>query len=125
MKILLDSNIAFWALGNPRQLTKPCRELLEDGANDVFISSATIWELRLKSEKGKLGIPKGFEDALKETGFSELTIKWTHAVKATQLPLIHTDPFDRMLIAQSVLEEMVLVTRDAIIMNYGTATFRG
>jgi PIN domain nuclease of toxin-antitoxin system len=125
MRLLLDSHIAFWALGNPNQLNQACQELLQDGRNDVFVSSASIWELRLKSEKGKLKIPNHFEQALRETGFSELTVKWSHAVKASQLPKIHQDPFDRVLIAQSILEDLVLVTRDANIQNYGTATFPG
>ena len=125
MRLLLDSHIAFWALGNPRHLTKPCQELLEDGGNDVFVSSASIWELRLKSERGKLGIPKGFEKALRETGFSELVVNWSHAVQASRLPLIHQDPFDRMLVAQSMVEDLVLVTRDSIILQYEIATFRG
>ena len=125
MRLLLDSHIAFWALGNPRQLTQPCQELLESGGNDVFVSSASIWELRLKSERGKLGIPDGFENALRETGFSELGVNWSHAVQASKLPLLHQDPFDRMLIAQSMVEDLVLVTRDSIILKYGTATFRG
>ena len=125
MRLLLDSHIAFWALGNPSQLTKPCQELLQDGSNDVFVSSASIWELRLKSERGKLGIPVGFEDALRETGFSELVVNWGHAVQSSKLPLLHQDPFDRLLIAQSMVEDLVLVTRDSNILEYGTATFRG
>ena len=125
MKLLLDSHIALWALGDPARLLESCRSAIEDGNNDVFVSAASIWELRLKWGRGKLGLPAEFEAALKDTGFTELPVRWAHAVRAAQLPPFHQDPFDRMLVAQSLLEDLVLVTRDPVVLEYDTALMRG
>jgi PIN domain nuclease of toxin-antitoxin system len=125
VRLLLDSHIALWAVGDPTRLTRAAVEILEDGANEVFVSSASIWELRLKSSRGKLTLPPEFEKYLLETGFSELPVRWPHAVRAAELPPIHSDPFDRLLVAQSIIEGLVLVTRDDSILKYDAALLRG
>jgi PIN domain nuclease of toxin-antitoxin system len=125
VRVLLDSHIALWALGDPGRLTGSAVEILEDGGNEVFVSAASIWELRLKASRGKLVLPPEFETALAETGFGELPVRWAHAVKAAELPPLHSDPFDRLLIAQSQVEGLVLVTRDALVLQYDVALLRG
>lgn len=112
-------------MGSPERLKPACREALEDGANDVFVSAASIWELRLKASRGKLTLPDEFEESLRETGFNELPVGWDHAKEASALPFIHHDPFDRLLVAQSLVENLVLVTRDTIVLRYETALMRG
>ena len=81
--------------------------------------------MRLKWARGKLELPSEFEAALIETGFTELPILWAHTVRASQLPDIHQDPFDRLLVAQSLVEDLVLVTRDRYVLRYDTPLLRG
>ena len=125
MRLLLDSHIAFWSLTDPDKLGDDCRERIEDGNNIVFVSSATVWELRLKWSRGKLTLPEEFESKLWETGFAELKISWSHATRTSRLPDIHQDPFDRILIAQALEDDLVLVTRDGMIQKYEVPLLRG
>jgi len=97
------------------------RETIEDGGNVVFVSAATIWEIEIKRALNKL---KTFEDAVDtiqlvdESGFKRLAIDYDHAREAGRLPLLHGDPFDRMLIAQARLEGLTLATADERIKRY-------
>jgi PIN domain nuclease of toxin-antitoxin system len=93
-----------------------------DRANDVFLSAASIWESALKSLTGKLTLDRALDTAAAAAGFAELAVTWAHAVRATSLPPLHKDPFDRMLVAQALEEGLVLVTRDPLVRQYQVAT---
>jgi len=115
MRLLCDSHVLVWWLDDPLKLAPKARAAIADPDNEVFFSAASVWELGLKIAKGKLRMPKGYVDELRADGFDELPVTVEHAEAATTLPAVHGDPFDRMLIAQTLLENLVLVTRDEFI----------
>jgi PIN domain nuclease of toxin-antitoxin system len=116
--LLLDSHALLWALHAPEKLAAPARSAIEDGANPVFFSSASIWELAIKSGKGLLHLDDGFFEAIAETRLTELPVRASHSWAIRLLPAIHSDPFDRMLVAQAQIERLTLVTRDQFLGKY-------
>ena len=122
MRLLADSHVLVWWLDDPLRLAEPARTTLADPDNVVFLSAASIWELTLKMAKGKLRIPEGFIDALLEDGFGELAVSVAHVRRSAELPPLHQDPFDRLLVAQSLVEGLLLVTRDEAIAQYAVPT---
>jgi len=91
---------------------------MRDSTNEVFFSPASIWELGLKVAKGKLRLPLDIASVLESDGIVELPISAAHATRTLALPPLHFDPFDRMLIAQTLVEGLVLATRDQAIHRY-------
>ncbi len=122
MRLLLDSHTLYWVITHPQKLAADARASIEDGANEVFASAASIWELRIKSAKGKLKLSKKFSQAVIDTGIQALPIRFEHADQIESLPSIHGDPFDRILVAQAMVENLILVTRDVYIRDYPIAT---
>ncbi|MFV0338427.1 MAG: type II toxin-antitoxin system VapC family toxin [Chthoniobacterales bacterium] len=118
MKILLDSHAVVWWLSEPERLTAEARAAIADPRNDVFVSAASVWELGLKMAKGKLVLPSGYDLALWSGGIEELCVNTKHAKVSLDLPPLHFDPFDRLLIAQAISEGMMLMTRDRLIHRY-------
>lgn len=118
MRLLLDTHALIWLMeANPR-LTERAHSLI-DSAAQVFYSSASIWEVVIKSQLGKLRIEAQELVALtQKAGLTELPMNARHAVFAGGLPLLHRDPFDRMLIAQAMTEPMRLLTADARLAVY-------
>ncbi len=132
MNLLLDTHILLWWLGDDPQLTKEARHAISDTDNVIYVSAVSLWEIAIKSGIGKLDLPDDFDDALAAQGFRELPIKWVHARGNRELPWIHRDPFDRMLVAQAQSEGLTLVTADRDVLAYdvprlpsNTETFRG
>jgi PIN domain nuclease of toxin-antitoxin system len=116
--LLLDTHLLLWSLADPRRLPTDFRREL-DGA-DVYVSAASIWEIAIKNSIGKIGIePSQVLNALEPAGFLSLAITGVHAAAVSRLPLRHKDPFDRLLIAQSDIESLELVTNDAAVAAYG------
>ena len=122
MKLLLDTHVLLWWLADDPTLSKVAREAIGKGDNVVFVSAASAWEVAIKQALGKLVMPGDLAAALGQCGFEELTIKVPHALHAGALPRHHDDPFDRMLIAQAQVEELVLLTRDERFKHYDVAT---
>lgn len=120
MRLLLDSHVALWWLVDV-ELGPTCRDAIAT-ADEVFFSPVTPWELGLKRSLGKLDLPDDFVEELRRSGFTELPIMSAHANTATLLPPLHSDPFDRMLIAQAIDESLTLVTADAAIDLYAVDT---
>ena len=121
MKILLDTHLLLWAAGGSRRLPKRARHLLEDPETEPFFSAASVWEVAIKSGLGRedFHVDAGlFRRGLLDNGYTELTITSAHAVAAGALPPIHKDPFDRMLIAQSQVEGITLLTTDPLVAKY-------
>ena len=117
-RILLDTQLVLWALAGDRRLPRAARALI--GESDVFVSAASIWEIAIKSALGKLDAdPVEVREALAPTGFDELPVTGAHAARVASLPLHHRDPFDRLLVAQSEVEPLVLLTTDAQLRPYG------
>ena len=118
MRLLLDSHILLHLDGNPNLVPSWQKDILADRANDVFVSAATVWELGIKANKGKLILSTPVSEQRLRLGFLELPITAAHAEYAATLPLIHRDPFDRMLVAQAIVEGLVLVTVDRRLSEY-------
>ena len=112
MRLLLDTHILLWALTDSARLGHGLREKIVDPVNDVFVSAATVWEISIKKRLGKLAVPDNVLEFVEAADFTPLPINFAHAMAAGALPLHHTDPFDRMLIAQAREENLLLVTRD-------------
>ena len=118
MKILLDTHVLVWALSSPEKIKPKVQDLLVDTDNIVFVSIASLWELQIKKSLNKISLPDDFISQLQENGFELLDINYKHITKLAELPLIHRDPFDRMLVAQTIHENLSLVTNDLEIMKY-------
>jgi PIN domain nuclease of toxin-antitoxin system len=122
MNLLLDTHAMLWWYENPKLLSEEARKAIENGDNDVFISAVVFWEISIKSMTGKLVVPDTiYERAL--TDFFELPISSNHARMITNLEPIHTDPFDRLLLSQAKSENLVLVTRDSLVLKYSDIKF--
>ncbi len=126
MKLLLDTQAFIWGVATPERLSPRARRAMQDRANEVHVSAATAWEIAIKARTGKVAIagdPQRFvPDEIAANSFSPLPITIHHALMVADLPLIHRDPFDRLLIAQADLEDLTLVTSDAQIRRYGVRT---
>lgn len=117
MSLLLDTHVVLWWLTDDPTLAAEIKERL-DHEPDVYISPATIWEVAIKQSLGKLEKPADLAERIRDSGFRHLNITVEHGIVAGRLPLIHRDPFDRMLIAQAQVEHLTLVTRDPHIQKY-------
>ncbi len=118
MRLLLDTHAALWWLSDPEKLTAEARLAIASIENEVYLSSASLWEIHLKAGKGKLNVPPSLIEALSEQEIDELKITWKHTERTRTLPPIHLDPFDRLLIAQALEEGLTLVSRDGLIQQY-------
>ena len=115
---LIDTNIVYWMRFGEKKLTQDILELLEDPAHDVFYSVIAPWELAIKQASGKLVLPKNFLETLPKMGFDCLPIDEKHIITLRELPKLHGDPFDRMLVAQAKAERMTLITGDVRLRDY-------
>lgn len=118
MNLLLDTHIALWWLADDPAVTQTVRDHIGDTRNLVFVSAATVWEVSIKASIGKLEVDDSWLDALLADGFEQLPVRWSHAERVRRLPMIHRDPFDRIIIAQSMEEHLTLVTADETIPTY-------
>lgn len=119
MRLLLDTHVLLWVLSGAEELTPPTRQLI-DAADEVFVSSASFWEIAIKTSTGKLAAdPARLYAETSAVGFLPLNITPIHALAVSGLPRLHGDPFDRMLIAQAISEPLHLVTHDAVLTRYG------
>lgn len=118
MRLLIDTQIFIQTVLDSNKLLLKARQIMLD-ADEVFVSAASIWEIAIKTKIGKIeGNPYEFMEAIKESGFRELIISAKHAAKVHELPLYHRDPFDRLLIAQTLTEPMRFLTADSILKQY-------
>lgn len=117
MRLLLDSHVVVWWLRDDPTLPEEIKERIERDP-DVRISVATLWELAVKEAAGKISAPPGFPELIRGVGFDIIDIGVEHTIRAARLPLIHRDPFDRVLVAQAQIEGLTLVTRDSHIRSY-------
>ncbi len=119
MRILLDTHLLLWWLGNSPALSGAARSLISDPGNTVFVSAVSHWEIWLKVSLGKLTVPADFETRFAGESFESLPLMATHARGLTLLPWYHRDPFDRMLVAQAQAERLTLLTADEVVTEYG------
>ena len=122
MRILVDTHIFLWWDRHLRRVQRPLRMAIEDEANDIFLSAASVWEIAIKRALGKLRFARSIVEAAAELGFEVLPVSGVHAEHAGVLPRHHNDPFDRLIIGQAYLEGMVLGTQDPVMRAYGITT---
>lgn len=122
MQCLLDTPVLLWWLGDSSQLSSKAKKCIIDGENDIYLSSVSIWEMRVKESLGKLSMPKKLLAVVQKQGILSLEMTWGHADAVKTLPYHHKDPFDRLLVAQAQVEGLSIVTKDEMIKKYGVAT---
>jgi PIN domain nuclease of toxin-antitoxin system len=120
VSLLLDTHVVLWWLADDPSLSEEIKDRL-DHEPDVRVSAATLWEIAIKQTLGKIAAPADLPERVRDSGFRELPIGFSHAIAAGRLPLIHRDPFDRMLVAQARCEDLTLVTRDPRCQQYEVA----
>lgn len=122
MRLLLDTQIVLWALTGSSRLGATARTLIGDPVNEVYVSTASIWEIAIKHALGRGDMPVSGARAAELcvlAGYRELPVTWRHAAGVDALPHLHADPFDRILVAQADTEPMRLLSRDAVVAGYG------
>jgi PIN domain nuclease of toxin-antitoxin system len=121
MKLLLDTHVLLWAAGQPERLPKGAQTLLDDPQNELLFSSANLWEIAIKRALGRDDFradARLLRRGLLDNGYQELPITCEHAVMIEALPPLHKDPFDRILVAQTVVEGITLLTADPMVAQY-------
>ena len=121
MKLLLDTHLLLWAAGAPERLSASASTLLQDTHNELLFSSASLWEVAIKRGLGRTDFradPRVLRRGLLDNGYHELMISSEHAIATENLPPIHKDPFDRILVAQAMVEGILLLTADAVVAQY-------
>jgi PIN domain nuclease of toxin-antitoxin system len=123
MDLLLDSHALLWFINRDPHLSRTARAAIEDEDAKVFVSIASIWEIAIKIALGKLKLEleleRELEDFLDQNGFNLLAIDYSHAARVATLPHHHGDPFDRLLVSQSLIEKMTLISHDPQLDAYG------
>jgi len=119
VNLLLDTHAVLWWLSDDPTLSEAARTAISDPENTVYLSAVVVWEMRIKQGIGKLDLPDDFDQVLDGQAFSRLPVTVDHAHAIAGLPAVHRDPFDRMLVAQAVVEGMTIVSRDRRIAEYG------
>ena len=118
MNLLLDTHVLIWVFENSDKTSNTTKDVIINGRNMVFVSSASVWEMSIKKAMGKLIFPDNLLEEIKLHRFTLLDINYEHTQLAGELPQIHKDPFDRMLVAQAITEKLTLVTNDRYISEY-------
>ncbi|QDI82691.1 type II toxin-antitoxin system VapC family toxin [Methylorubrum populi] len=121
MRLLLDTHLLIWALGAPEKLPSSARQVIDDPTHLPAFSTASIWELAIKQSLARSGNPIDaalLRRTLLRDGYEELPVLGIHATAVAGLPLIHKDPFDRLLVAQATVEGITLLTSDAHVARY-------
>ena len=122
MNLLIDTHLILWAAGDPDRLSEEARQLLLDFANELYYSAASLWEVTIKRTLGRSDFqvdPRRLWRMLPVNGYRELPIAGEHAIAVEALPLLHKDPFDRLLLAQARVEGLTLLTVDQQLAEYG------
>jgi PIN domain nuclease of toxin-antitoxin system len=119
VRVLIDSHTLVWWRAGSSNLSRLARDAIADPANEVLISIAALWELTIKESSGKLTLPHDLETMVADEGFSVLSVSFAHLRSFGTLPRLHRDPFDRMMIAQSLAEGLPIATADRIFAAYG------
>lgn len=126
MKYLLDTSIFLWGLWSLEKMNQSAREILTSGSKELYLSAASAWEITIKAATGRLNLPEPppryVPNRMSLLGLQSLPITQAHALDVSGLPMHHTDPFDRIIIAQARMENMVLMTSDHMFSKYQVHT---
>ncbi|MDP8568955.1 type II toxin-antitoxin system VapC family toxin [Methylophilus aquaticus] len=124
MRLLLDTHILLWAAAGSDQLSSNAKSLIENPENQLYFSSASLWEIAIKNKLGRADFKVDLavlRRSLLDNGFEEIMINSKHAISVETLPDLHKDPFDRMLLSQTLVEGVTLVTADSLVAQYPVA----
>ena len=124
MQYLLDTHVILWWLLNPKKLSQKARTIIADRRQKIFASSVSFWEMAIKSDIGRLTLPNNMIELLQQESIELLSMSAEDGLAVADLPKIHNDPFDRLLIVQAKRYDMVLITHDATIMKYPVTTVK-
>ena len=127
MNLLLDTHVALWAITDSPKLSQKASDLIQATTTTVWVSAASVWEIAIKRALGRGYMPVSSQDAVryfKESGYRFLSIDVEHAVAVESLPAHHQDPFDRILVAQALVEPMRLMTNDALVALYSDTVIK-
>jgi PIN domain nuclease of toxin-antitoxin system len=123
VRLLIDTHILLWSALEPERLSPVARAAIEDGENDAYVSAVSAWEIAIKQSLGKLVLDRPAEhwlpEVLRKSGFEALEVTVASALRVRALPYHHRDPFDRLLVAQALEENLTLVTDDSKLADYG------
>jgi len=118
MRYLIDTHIFLWWLNGDKKINDSLQRILENPQSQIYVSVATLWEISIKHALGKLSLKTTLSEMISVSGFELLSITGVHVLELERLPLLHNDPFDRMLIAQTKAEHFIFITADAKIRRY-------
>lgn len=127
MNVLLDTHVALWAITDNPKLPYKIRETIQSPKTTVWISVASVWEIAIKHALGRGDMPVSSQDAahyFRDSGYRFLAVEVEHAVAVEQLPTHHQDPFDRILVAQALIEPMRLITHDPLVALYSDTVIK-
>lgn len=127
MNLLLDTHVALWAITDSSKLSKKARDLIESPTTTVWVSAANVWEIAIKYALRRGDMPISGQDAVqyfRESGYRFLPVEAEHAIAVEDLPAHHQDPFDRLLVAQALVEPMRLMTHDPQVALYSDTVIR-
>ena len=124
MKYLLDTHVILWWLLDPKELNKKARDIISDRSHLLFTSSVSFWEMAIKSSIGRLNLPNNIIELLKNEKIDTIPLTAEDALAVADLPVLHNDPFDRMLVVQAKRHDMILVTRDNKLAEYPVAILK-
>lgn len=124
MRYLLDTHVILWWLTEPKKIHKNSQSLIRDRANEIFVSSASFWEMAIKKSIGRLVLPHNLLEITAIEGFKILPIMPEECIGVADLPMLHADPFDRILVLQAKLYDLVIITRDNKISEYPVITLK-
>lgn len=126
MRVLLDTHVFLWWITDAPQLPPHVRDLIADGGNELFLSAASCWEIAIKAQLGKIMLPTRpdvfIADQMAANAIQSLSVESSHALRVSLLPPHHRDPFDRMIIAQSQLENLPIITSNPFFPKYKVKT---
>ncbi len=127
MRLLLDTHVLLWAAAAPDRLSRTALDMIEDPANEPMFSAASLWEIAIKYGLGRADFsvdPRLLRRELRDNQYGEIPVTSEHTLAVVALPNLHKDPFDRMLIAQSIVEGITLLTSDPLIAQYKAPVLR-
>ena len=122
MRYLLDTHVVLWWLTEPEKIHIKAKKIIRDRSNEILISSASFWEMAIKKSIGRLTMPHNLLETVAIEGFKILPVMPEECIGVADLPLLHADPFDRLLVLQAKLYNLVIITRDEKIAEYPAIT---
>ncbi|OGT37186.1 MAG: hypothetical protein A3F12_04175 [Gammaproteobacteria bacterium RIFCSPHIGHO2_12_FULL_38_14] len=118
MEYLLDTHVILWWLTQPQKINQKAQQIIQDQSNRIFLSSASFWEMAIKKSIGRLTLPHNLIETITAENFKILPILPEECLGVADLPLLHSDPFDRLIIIQAKLNNMIVITNDQKIAEY-------